>query len=99
MKRTCIILAAVLTGITAAAQELTDALSAEGFENVRAAKTDNVVCVAFNDPAYRGTFRGPAEAIKLIGERYADCDKVEMVVEDIKNKLHELIDNKKYDIE
>ena len=25
--------------------------------------------------------------------------RVEMVVEDIKNKLHELIDNKKYDIE
>ena len=99
MKRICIILAAVLTGITAAAQQLTDALSAEGFENVRALKTGNVVCVALNDPAYRGTFRGPAEAIKLIGERYADCDKVEMVVEEYgtpKIAIHALKDGNRW---
>lgn len=82
MNKNVIMVAAVLMGMAAKAQDVTEVLCSEGFENVRTAHVGNTVCVALNDPAYRGTFRGPAEAIKLVAEKCAGCDKVELMVEE-----------------
>ena len=82
MKKKFIIIASILVSAAAGAQNAADDLSAEGFENVRVKKEGNSVAVAFNDPAYRVTFRGPAEAIKLIESSYPECERVDMLIEE-----------------
>lgn len=82
MKTICIMISALMLCAAAMSQNVTDELSNHGFENVRLKTVADKVYVIFNDPAYRGTFRGPAEAIKLISSHCLACSKIEMVVEE-----------------
>lgn len=82
MNKNVIIAAALMMSLSAGAQNVTDALCGEGFEGVRVVRVGNTVSVGFNDPAYRGTFRGPAEAIRLVADQCDGCDRIELVVEE-----------------
>lgn len=56
------------------------ALQLKGFENIRVVADSNTVYAALEDPAYRGTFRGPAEALKSLRTCYPECGNYELVI-------------------
>ncbi|NPD93071.1 YjbH domain-containing protein [Xylanibacter muris] len=51
-------------------QEVAHELNKSGLENVSVAVTDSCVYASFTDVTYRGTYRGAAEAIKIINGFY-----------------------------
>lgn len=80
MKKYIVYLMTMLMVINAQAQDIVQSLQEEGFENVLILKDSETVYVSIEDPAYRGTFHGPAAAIKLIAEAEPECGKIEMVI-------------------
>lgn len=67
-------------GVCTYAQDALAALEDEGFENVCVSYENGIVYAAVEDPAYRGTFRGPAKAIVQLSETYPLCERIELVV-------------------
>ena len=55
-------------------------LSDKGFENVKVTVDADTVFAVIEDPAYRGNFRGPAEALKLLKKCFPKCSHYEMSV-------------------
>lgn len=67
-------------GVCTYAQDALAALEDEGFENVCVSYENGIVYAAVEDPACRGTFRGPAKAIVQLSETYPLCERIELVV-------------------
>ena len=82
MNRYCAIVFALLTTLVVAAQDVKDVLRSEGFENICIAQQGDVVYISLEDPAYRGTFRGPGVALQKLADRFPLCERYEMVVEE-----------------
>lgn len=77
------------------------ALQDKGFENIRILSESDTVFAAIEDPAYRGTFRGPAEALKVLRQYYPNCNKFEVVVLEYgisKVCVHAVCDHEKWEI-
>lgn len=51
-----------------------------GFENVRMVVDNQTVFATFDDPAYRGTFRGPAEALRTLKKQFPEALNFELVL-------------------
>ena len=64
------------------AQNTGGCLQRLGFENVKVAAVDDTVYATFEDPAYRGTFRGAAIAVKVLGKEFPATKNVELAVKE-----------------
>lgn len=84
MNRYCTIIIALLTTLAVAAQDVKDVLRSEGFENICIAQRGKVVYASLEDPAYRGTFRGPGVALQRLSDCFPACEQFELVVEEYK---------------
>lgn len=87
MMRYCFMLLTLL--LTLALQAQTDdgasaQLAGMGFENVRVKADGGVVYAAFEDPTYRGTYRGFGVVLEQLAQHYAAKDSFEVVVLDTK---------------
>ena len=57
-------------------------LQEEGFEDIQTYIADDTLYAAFEDPTYRGTFRGAATAIKKIADSHVEIQNFEIVLTD-----------------
>ena len=87
MMRYCFMLLTLLQALALQAQT-DDGASAQlagmGFENVRVKADGGVVYAAFEDPTYRGTYRGFGVVLEQLAQHYAAKDSFEVVVLDTK---------------
>ena len=87
MKRYCILVLLLLKTFLCMAKSDVDIMSRlvdMGFENVRVGVEDNVVYAAFEDPVYRGTYRGFGIMLEQLSQYYLDAERFEIVVLDSK---------------
>lgn len=80
MKKYVLCFISMLMGVCAYAQDGVAALAEEGFENVSVSCENTTVYSVIEDPAYRGTFRGPAKAIMQLSKTYPRCERIELVI-------------------
>lgn len=80
MKKYILCFIFMLMGVCAYTQDARPALADEGFENVCVSYDNSTVYAMVEDPAYRGTFRGPAKVIMLLSEAYPVCEAIELVI-------------------
>ena len=73
-----------LKGACQTGEDAVNALVEMGFENVRVGVEDNVVYAAFEDPVYRGTYRGFGIMLEQLSQYYLDAERFEIVVLDSK---------------
>lgn len=55
-------------------------LAEQGFENISVVVGSDTVFAVIEDPSYRGTFRGPAEALRLLQKSNPECSHYELSV-------------------
>ena len=73
--------------------QMVDVLVEDGFENVRASRTNDVTYVSFEDNIYRGTYTGLNKALQLILASVPEDDALDVVVADLgQPRLHLAVD-------
>lgn len=87
MKRYCILLFVMFGALVGVAQSdagIASRLVGMGLENVRVGIRDSVVYAVFEDPTYRGTYRGFGTVIEQLSLHYPDVERFEVVALDSK---------------
>ncbi|MCR5180834.1 MAG: YjbH domain-containing protein [Bacteroidaceae bacterium] len=73
-----------LCGQEPATADVPQSLYDKGFEDIRTIVSSDTLYASIEDPTYRGTFRGAAEAIKSVAEKHPEIQHFEMILTDYK---------------